>query len=501
MSKIKLAGKSISEILKRIKRAKRNKKATQNQEKAGLSTKSIKPFNYRAGARNEQIVPVKKQSQTGSSFQPHRVRGKQGAASIKETSEGSAASWRDEMDKYFGDLRPSKFFKKASGGDINTGMKKLSPKQKAIAAKAPPPDKIDAKDFAVLKAEKAKGRGMGLQDEKIKPGKVMTARDGKAIKADPTKTITDKGQFVKRRMKLAGSKLPGRIGTALGIGAMMVPAAYAAAKQYKDYKSAKNRDEAKVKKYSVGGGADTGRRTYSSMEEMRTAKGFKPGETPAQFNKRKAAMEVAKKAAKATRIGKIVLPIAAAGVAGAAYLKNKLKKEDKKMGGGMAKKYSTGMTLADMKPYGGSYVKKKAEMKASQTENVKKLTTSDDAYSPERMFVVTQGRQKGNSSTPSRIRVTDDLNARRIADTQNELNKGKNIRSFATYKLPPAYQRDYERRQQVLQNMANRKGYSGPTKKMPSRRINPSLGPKIPKHKSGVMVKVKLGRNKPTKIC
>ena len=128
MSKIKLAGKSISEILKRIKRAQRNKRATKNQEKAGLSTKSVKPFNYRAGARDEQIVPVKKQSQKGSSFQPHRVRGKQGAASIKETSEGSAASWRDEMDKYFGDLRPSKFFKKASGGDINTGMKKLSPK-------------------------------------------------------------------------------------------------------------------------------------------------------------------------------------------------------------------------------------------------------------------------------------------------------------------------------------------------------------------------------------
>jgi hypothetical protein len=34
---------------------------------------------------------------------------------------------------------------------------------------------------------------------------------------------------------------------------MMVPAAYAAAKQYKDYKSAKNRDKAKVKKYSLGG--------------------------------------------------------------------------------------------------------------------------------------------------------------------------------------------------------------------------------------------------------
>src|SRR6056300_9320 len=279
MSKIKLAGKSISEILKRIKRAQRNKRATQNQEKAGLSVKSVKPWNYRAGARNEQIVPVKKQSQKGSSFQPHRVRSKQGAASIKETSEGSAASWRDEMDKYFGDLRPSKFFKKASGGDINTGMKKLSPKQKAIAAKAPPPDKIDAKDFAVLKAEKAKGRGMGLQDEKVKPGKVMKAREGKMFKgySKVFETGAEHGAKGKQPSTIVGvkpnvgkkvaSKIPGRIGKTLGVVSMLVPAAYAAAKQYKDYKSAKNRDKAKVKKYSKGmskeyskgGGADSGR--------------------------------------------------------------------------------------------------------------------------------------------------------------------------------------------------------------------------------------------------
>lgn len=314
MSKIKLAGKSISEILKRIKRAKRNKKATQNQEKVGLSTKSIKPFNYRAGARDEQIVPVKKQSQTGSSFQPHRVRGKQGAASIKETSEGSAASWRDEMDKYFGDLRPSKFFKKASGGDINTGMKKLSPKQKAIAAKAPPPDKIDAKDFAVLKAEKAKGRGMGLQDEKIKPGKVMKVRSGKfmerrmklmgagkEIKADPTKPVNP---FEKRRKKLGGSKLPGKIGTVLGIASMMVPAAYAAAKQYKDYKSAKNRDKAKVKKYSSGGASS--KEVYTNARANVDAEGRK--------NMTMKDLKEARRETSAT----------------------------KKMGGGMAKKYSVG---------------------------------------------------------------------------------------------------------------------------------------------------------------
>src|SRR5210317_2210391 len=139
--------------------------------------------------------------------------------------------------------------------------------QAKIAAKAPPPNKIDAKDFAVLKAEKAKGRGMGLQDEKIKPGKVMKANKGKMtpIKKDPTTPVNP---FEKRRKQLGGgrSKLPGKIGTALGAVSMLVPAAYAAMKQYKDYKSAKNRDEAKVKKmgggmmkkYSKGGGADTG---------------------------------------------------------------------------------------------------------------------------------------------------------------------------------------------------------------------------------------------------
>src|SRR5210317_1419147 len=176
----------------------------------------------------------------------------------------------------------------------------MSPKQKKLAAKAPPPNKINEKDFAVLREEKAKGRGMGLQDEKVQPGKVMKANKGKSamvpLKKGYSKTLgvfptinkvkpsvggsgsgmgkgTDKvstkkaEDFMERRKKLAGSKLPGRIGTVLGIGSMMVPAAYAAMKQYKDYKSAKNRDKAKVKKmsggmmkkYSKGGGADSGR--------------------------------------------------------------------------------------------------------------------------------------------------------------------------------------------------------------------------------------------------
>ena len=42
-------------------------------------------------------------------------------------------------------------------------------------------NRIDAQDFKILKAEKAKGRGMGLQDEKVKPGKVIKAKRGTGI--------------------------------------------------------------------------------------------------------------------------------------------------------------------------------------------------------------------------------------------------------------------------------------------------------------------------------
>jgi len=95
--------------------------------------------------------------------------------------------------------------------------------------------------------------------------------------------------------------------------------------------------------------AKSKRKTFKSMEEMRKAKGFKPGETASQFNKRRAALATAKQAAKATTLGKIVLPIAAAGVAASQYLKSKMKKKKeepkKKMGGGMMQRpmsYKTG---------------------------------------------------------------------------------------------------------------------------------------------------------------
>ena len=53
-------------------------------------------------------------------------------------------------------------------------------------------NRIDAQDFKILKAEKAKGRGQGLQDEKMKPGKPMKAALGAIALGLGAKKILDK---------------------------------------------------------------------------------------------------------------------------------------------------------------------------------------------------------------------------------------------------------------------------------------------------------------------
>ena len=144
----------------------------------------------------------------------------------------------------------------------------MSPKQKKLAAKAPPPNKIDEKDFAVLRAEKAKGRGMGLQDEKVQPGKVMKARVGKSIDA-------------KKYMKTIG----------------VFP---------------------KVSSGAGGKGSGTGGRDTRTITEK------------GQFIKRRKELAGVSQALKATRVGKMLLPVAAAGVAAQQYLKGKMKKDKNK---------------------------------------------------------------------------------------------------------------------------------------------------------------------------
>ena len=68
-------------------------------------------------------------------------------------------------------------------------------------------NKIDAQDFKILRAEKAKGRGQGLQDEKMKPGETMKAALG-AIAL---------GLGAKKMMEKKGSKMPMGLGAASAI--------------------------------------------------------------------------------------------------------------------------------------------------------------------------------------------------------------------------------------------------------------------------------------------
>jgi hypothetical protein len=215
----------------------------------------------------EAQIPPERQMRTGGRLRIGTYQ--------NPTSERS----KESIDNYVRGMRKNRSFqyKKNDRGkiikiELKTGG--LSPKQKAIASKAPPPDKIDGKDFAVLKAEKAKGRGMGLQDESIKPGKVIKAKTGKMtpIKKDPTTPVNP---FEKRRKQLGGGKLKA-LTRVMGSRAALLGLAGAAAatglnmagkklKEFADKKKDKKMSGGMMKKYSKGGGADTGR-----MGEMKS---------------------------------------------------------------------------------------------------------------------------------------------------------------------------------------------------------------------------------------
>ena len=186
---------------------------------------------------------------------------------------------KESIDRYVKGMREKKYGGKRINTDrirkFKTGM---TPGQAKIAAKAPPYDEIGGNDFAVLKKEKAKGRGMGLQDEKVKPGKVkpvkavlgiaamglmgakylkdknkkatpmiggaaelmkkkkellgkkaggvMKARVGKSIKKDPTKTVNPfekkSSKFIERRKALGTLKSSLKVlGKAGKVGALL----------------------------------------------------------------------------------------------------------------------------------------------------------------------------------------------------------------------------------------------------------------------------------------
>ena len=187
----------------------------------------------------------------------------------------------------------------------------MSPKQKKLAAKAPPPNKIDEKDFAVLRAEKAKGRGMGLQDEKVQPGKVMKAKRGKLGEAKDYKKYL-KG-LKKATSEVRGAKLNS-------------PAYNITTYDQKSYERAGGKGKAVFKDYKGLG--------------IKNEDQYFKEKNASKFMKRRKKLAGAKSLiGKGGRIGAAIAALGIAG-AGAAKLGQTLgrkmsEKKNKKMGGGM----------------------------------------------------------------------------------------------------------------------------------------------------------------------
>jgi len=121
-------------------------------------------------------------------------------------------------------------------------------------------------------------------------------------------------------------------------------------------------------------------------------------------------------------------------------------------------------TFGEMEPYGGKYAKIKEKMKTDQTENVKKLTTSDDAYSPEKMYVVSKGI-KGMKRP--KVQEETDLTAKKIADEV----KGK---AYFKKDLPERALREVMRREERKRRKEGRR--KGPVvtkqkKVMPEKKL------------------------------
>ena len=295
-----------------------------------------------------------------------RTKLRQGQTQTSKEEGGSTARTTAQIEKYYsGGKREFTYKKNDRGKVIKVELKGggMSSGQAAIAAKAPPPNKIDAKDFAVLRAEKAKGRGMGLQDESVQPGKVMKAKQGKMMK----------------------------------------------------YKRGSGLDLPVINSVKPGSKIGKGKKKFKSMTEMRKAKGFKPGESASEFMKRRKELAGAAKAVSATRIGKIALGVVTAGIGAKKYLESKMnKKKDvkKKMGGGMMQR-PMGYTKGGGADMGSSRYK---AFKTTQ-DVLKTLKDSTDLTSTQKqMLTYAKGKAFKNKGT----RLTD-----RDIEKARSLVKGK----------------------------------------------------------------------------
>ena len=206
MSRIKLAkvaGLKIADLVKKLKKRKYAKDSKKNVERArGVKTnKSVKAYNIRAKDAETKIIPVKRQSQKGSSFQTHRVRSKMGRAAAQSEERGKLPSPLPTLERLFkrdvqggklDDYRLTKRYLKNKLSDVaKKKFKGGMMKRKMLTGGQAKLDKnknnkIDAEDFAMLRKEKSKKKPMKAALGAIALG-AMTAAKLKKLKGKKTK--------------------------------------------------------------------------------------------------------------------------------------------------------------------------------------------------------------------------------------------------------------------------------------------------------------------------
>ena len=206
MSKIKIAqiaGMKLADVIKKLKKRKYAKDSKKNVERAtGVKmNKSVKAYNIRARDAETKIIPVKRQSQKGSSFQTHRIRTKMGRAGARSEERGKLPSPMPTLERLFKkdvqggkleDYRLTRMYLKNKLSDV--AKKKYiggMMKNKMLTGGQAKLDKnknnrIDAEDFAMLRKEKSKKKPMKAALGAIALG-AMTAAKLKKLKGKKTK--------------------------------------------------------------------------------------------------------------------------------------------------------------------------------------------------------------------------------------------------------------------------------------------------------------------------
>ena len=341
----------------------------------------------------------------------------------------------------------------------------------------------------------ARTSGMGLQDEKLKPGKVYKAKRGSGLDLPVINSVKPTVNKTKRAQNLSGMKIQfNKQRSRSGINPNSLKKILMKTKN--PYSDLVKTTDAGPKKYSSIPGASN-----STFTERRKLLGATTGESGSTFTERRKLLRATAKAASATKIGKIALGVGAAGVAAQQYLKSKMKKDEnektlkdfreqkkpgipsektktinsalnklsKKMGGGIMKKYNMGGVSSKE-----VYLNARANVNA---ENRKYMNMDDLKEARRETYATAKDRYNISSSDK------DILLRKAQQDRQDQTRKRILSRPDRPAEIPERLRR-LKPKKVVGRNMGG----------MMQRPMG---------YRSGTMVKArgcKLGRTRPTKI-